>query len=536
MGKAVGNFTAEEWYPGGEQGTTDNITSTAYEDQTPAVDAINKYNEFKKGEQLFERRFTPDKAPFKGLGPAYVRDNCLVCHPGYGHGMRKEVYNADDHGNGYLLVIYDKTTGAYISQVTGMPQTRAQAPFKAPIDESQISITWSPVTSMPSGLEMKFPKDGEKFELIYPTVTIPQSAFRTDPQPVEGSYEVRLESTIGIYGTGLIDAISDDDLIAQYKTAAKAGAELNPLMWDAAKNDMAASAWYAGYPSEATDKTPHIKRYTYALTRGSLQDGPGANAIWNITNVTRSDRHYFYTTPAWAKAMSKDAEVIKAIKDDVAKYGNESSLYAYYADGTDEGIAAKVLELLSLTANNKETHDKFYAAFGEKGNELSDDQYYSFMIWHRGLAVPRARNLQSEQVQRGKELFTQMGCVHCHRPSWTTGQDNYWADNITKSKGELPRYQNQKIWPYSDFVQHRLHMLNDIKGGWCRTTPLWGRGLSKQNTGAEDRLHDCRARNEVEAIMWHAYSKESDAYKAAEQFYNLPKADRDAVVAFIRAI
>ena len=56
------------------------------------------------------------------------------------------------------------------------------------------------------------------------------------------------------------------------------------------------------------------------------------------------------------------------------------------------------------------------------------------------------------------------------------------------------------------------------------------------NTGAEDRLHDCRARNEVEAIMWHAYSKNSHAYNSALKFYNLSKADRDAVVMFLRSI
>ena len=56
------------------------------------------------------------------------------------------------------------------------------------------------------------------------------------------------------------------------------------------------------------------------------------------------------------------------------------------------------------------------------------------------------------------------------------------------------------------------------------------------NTGAEDRLHDCRARNEIEAIMWHAYSKQSEAYFSAEEFYYLPKSDRDAVVKFLRSI
>ena len=36
--------------------------------------------------------------------------------------------------------------------------------------------------------------------------------------------------------------------------------------------------------------------------------------------------------------------------------------------------------------------------------------------------------------------------------------------------------------------------------------------------------------------MWHAYSKDGDAYKSAEKFYRLKKADRDAVVKFLRSI
>lgn len=45
-----------------------------------------------------------------------------------------------------------------------------------------------------------------------------------------------------------------------------------------------------------------------------------------------------------------------------------------------------------------------------------------------------------------------------------------------------------------------------------------------------------RARNVIEAIMWHGYSKESDAYWCTEKFYNLSKEERDAVVEFINSI
>lgn len=78
-------------------------------------------------------------------------------------------------------------------------------------------------------------------------------------------------------------------------------------------------------------------------------------------------------------------------------------------------------------------------------------------------------------------------------------------------------------------------MVNDIRTGWCRTTPLWGRGLSMQCTGAADRLHDCRARNVIEAIMWHG-CQGSDARGTVEKFRQLSADEREAVVAFINAI
>ena len=551
FGKANAVFTAEEWYPGGALGTT---TKASYSAPAPAMDAVSGMEQdFNVGEGFFEKLYTFEQEPRKGLGPAWVRNGCIHCHPSYGHGKRQTEYRANTVGNGYLLVIYHPDNNAYISEVTGMPQTQAMSPFKAPIDENQITIEWKDVTAMESGLSMTFP-DGESYSLIYPEVTIPATAFNTNPIPT--NYEVRLESTIGIYGTGLLDALTDEDIEAQWAAEAPY-VELNPAMWDKAAGKFKASAYYsAGYNDTGTFHGDHgpLKRFTYAMTRGTLQDGAGANAIWNITNVTRSDRHWLYSTTAWAKAQSEDPEVISYIKE----HGSDASsiLHPYYADGTDDGIKERVNEILSCTSvAKKETFEK-YLLNGEPYNgeeEMNDKQYYQFMVWHRGLAVPAARNLDDMDVQRGKTLFSQrgktlfseMGCAQCHRPSWKTGADNYWVDASIKAYASsigkdasniLPKYPHQTIWPYTDMVQHRLFMMNDIRTGWCRTTPLWGRGLSRQLTGNDDRLHDCRARTVIEAIMWHGYSKQSDAYKATEKFYNLPKADRDAVVKFIESI
>ena len=547
FGKANDVFSADEWYPGGQLGTTEKASYSA---ATPAVVNIAGMEEdFNTGEDFFEHLYTFEQNPRKGLGPAWVRNSCIACHPSYGHGKRQTEYRANQIGNGYLLVVYHPSNNAYISEVTGMPQTQAMSPFKAPIDETQIKIEWPEVKEMESGLPMQF-ADGEKYSLIYPVVTIPQTAFNTNPKPTE--YDVRLESTIGLYGTGLLDALDDEDIEAQWRAEAPY-VDLNPAMWDKEANAFKTSAYYtAPYNDTGSFHGSHgpLKRFTYAMTRGTLQDGAGANAIWNITNVTRSDRHWLYTTPAWAKAQSEDSEVVDYIK----RHGSSetSILHPYFADGTNEGISERVNEILSCSSiAKKETFDKylFKGAPYNGQEEMTDKQYYQFMVWHRGLAVPAARNLNDPEVKRGKQLFTEMGCAQCHRPSWKTGKDNMWVDASVKAYADanglakdgdytklLPKYPNQTIWPYTDMVQHRLFMKNDIRTGWCRTTPLWGRGLSRQLTGADDRLHDCRARTVLEAIMWHGYSKQSDAYASTVKFYHLSKADRDAVIRFIESI
>ena len=556
VGQAVGNFLAEEWYPGGELGTTDNVAPGSYEDPTPAVELQGLEVAFNHGEAFFERNVTVSQAPFKGRGPAAVRKSCLDCHPGYGHGQWQSSYRANGSsafGNGYLLVIYHENAenpndGPYVAEVTGMPQTMAESPFLPPIDEEKIQLSWIPVTAMESGLPMKF-SDGETYSLIYPELYIPEDAFNTDPTPYEtarangNKVGFRLESTIGIPGSGLIDAIPQEAIKEQYAREAQY-VELNPAFWDAAAGDFAASAYYHNWQKgslgdgyDANGKFYErdtymdgklLKKFTYAMTRGTLQDGAGANAIWNITNVSRPDRPYLYTTNAWAKAMSNNAGVIAAIRAQGA-----GSPYFVDVDKngivTDEEISEAVLALLSPGTNQ---FDNDYHNFEP---EMSADEFYDFMVWHRGVAIPRARNLNDPEVQKGKDLFAKLGCASCHRPSWKTGDDNYWSPAMNGTK-PLPRYANQTIYPYSDFIQHRLWMVNDIHGTWCRTTPLWGRGLSEQNTGRGDRLHDCRARNTLEAIMWHGYSRKSDAYKSAEDFSKLSKEERDAVVKFVDSI
>ena len=508
-----------ETYSGGELGTTFNVSASAFEDPTPAVENAGLVQEFKHGEMIFEHNYGPTSEPFDGLGPLYLRTSCLMCHPGYGHGKRTTSYRYDEMGNGYLLVLYDKETDAYLTSLTGMPQTKAIEPFKAPLDEEKIQINW---IRYQDEWGNTFP-DGETYDLIYPEVVIPADAYYV---PIQASRNgetvtlsadevgIRLESTIGIYGTGLLDAIPDDSLKVQYAKLEQVEKETGlDLVNDAFFKD---GEWVKQYSNTVQGNgEQHPYRFTYALSRGALQDGPGANAIWNITNVTRSDRRYHYMTTAYAVTASQDPDV---------QAGFYHFIDTYFPDYSGEWNTGDVEQDIYNFLMNKELPV-----------EMTDEEYTDLMIWHRGLAVPAARDLSDPQVQQGRELFREIGCASCHRPSWKTGPDNYNDPNLFFKGTELPRYPEQTIWPYTDMMQHRLYMKNDIRGAWCRTTPLWGRGLSLVCSGHQDRLHDCRARNVIEAIMWHG-AAESDARASVEQFRELSGEERDAVVAFINAI
>lgn len=524
------------YYAGGKEGTTTVTSSLAFEQPTPVVENGNWYAMFLNGESLFEKKFNSGESGTRsGLGPVYVRSSCMHCHPGYGHGKGVEegTYRSDYVGNGTLLVVFDRDDQAYVPWLAGMPQLHAVAPFKAPLDESQITVTWRIAnTCAASDGKMQFP-DGEAFELRYPEVTIPTSAiYGYDDLVASGAkgitnYEVRLENTIGIYGTGLLDAIPDDSISAQW--AKEEQAYLNGFLKNWRLDWFSGGQWLSAglYTSSAvnSDKKQYVRRFTYAMSRGPLQDAAGANAIWNITNVTRSDRRGHYLDLSgkfYAEISSKDPEVQAGWDNYITRLISQNSDYARYHTGNTETDIYNYLTAKDLPA------------------EMTDQEYIDFMVWHRGMAVPAVRNVHDENVIRGKELFTQIGCAECHRPSWKTGTDPIQdpAGFFKDAYGSLPRYQNQTIWPYTDMVQHKLYMENDIRTGWCRTTPLWGRGLHKKVTGdvSEARLHDTRARNVIEAIMWHGYSENSDALESVKKFYNLIKKDRDAVVAFINAI
>lgn len=65
-----------------------------------------------------------------------------------------------------------------------------------------------------------------------------------------------------------------------------------------------------------------------------------------------------------------------------------------------------------------------------------------------------------------------------------------------------------------------------------RTPPLWGLGYTQEVNGHTEMLHDGRARNALEAILWHG----GEAQTARDAVVKLSTQDRNALLEFLNSL
>lgn len=160
--------------------------------------------------------------------------------------------------------------------------------------------------------------------------------------------------------------------------------------------------------------------------------------------------------------------------------------------------------------------------------EVSDNILRLVLFYTRNLAVPVRRDVDAPQVLAGKNLFYQAGCQGCHTPSFTT------ATNAAE-----PELANQVIRPFSDLLLHDMgdgladHRTEFKASGrdW-RTSPLWGIGLTQTVSGHTQFLHDGRARNLLEAVLWHG----GEAQAAQQHVLSFNAEQRAALLAFLNSL
>lgn len=168
---------------------------------------------------------------------------------------------------------------------------------------------------------------------------------------------------------------------------------------------------------------------------------------------------------------------------------------------------------------NTEMHNNF---------ELSNEQLDLMVFYAKHLAVPGRREHDDFEVLKGKEIFFNSGCNSCHVQKFTT-------QNIPGDKA----LSNQLIWPFTDLLLHDMgEGLADnnkeflAEGNEWRTPPLWGLGMTKKVNKHTFLLHDGRARNIMEAILWHG----GEAEHSKNIILSLNKKDRDYLIKFLESL
>jgi CxxC motif-containing protein (DUF1111 family) len=159
--------------------------------------------------------------------------------------------------------------------------------------------------------------------------------------------------------------------------------------------------------------------------------------------------------------------------------------------------------------------------------EVEDRKLDQVTFYTRTLAVPARRQADTDATRDGQVTFDRIGCESCHTAVLHTG------------KADVPQLSNQTIRPYTDLLVHDLGkgLADDRPDGQAtgrewRTAPLWGIGLVETVNGHTRFLHDGRARNLLEAILWHG----GEATESRKRFAELSEQDREDLLAFLESL
>ena len=159
--------------------------------------------------------------------------------------------------------------------------------------------------------------------------------------------------------------------------------------------------------------------------------------------------------------------------------------------------------------------------------EIPKEVLDAVTLYCQTLAVPAARNVTNIDVRRGAKTFEEISCAKCHTPKQQSGFSAIASNS------------NQIFFPYSDLLLH--DMGNDLadnrpdflaNGKEWKTRPLWGIGLTQIVNGHTNFLHDGRARNVTEAILWHG----GEAQNSKDKFKALSSQKRNELLAFINSL
>lgn len=160
--------------------------------------------------------------------------------------------------------------------------------------------------------------------------------------------------------------------------------------------------------------------------------------------------------------------------------------------------------------------------------EVPTQTVNNVVFYLQTLKAPIQRNQNDAAVQKGKNIFIQVGCESCHRQTLKTGYS------------VIESLSYKEFHPYTDLLLHDMgNALNDgytegsAKTAEWKTPPLWGLGLSPNSQGGEYfLLHDGRAKSIEDAISLH----DGEAFASKNNFMQLSAEDKNALMKFLESL
>ena len=435
---------------------------------------------FNRGDRLYDNPLNSAS----GLGPVYAGYSCGSCHRNAGRtkpalwtqtGIDPDgtpVYGSGAYGFSSMLVYVTRKNGAFFQNYGRVLHDQSIYGVTA---EGKLECRWH-------YQQFQFP-DGEPYELAYPEYTIKDwyATYGDTDTPIDPK-ELFCTVRIPLRHVGMGQMMALD------------------------RNEIEELARKRNYPEYGISG-----RCNYIVERGIRQLGLSGN-----------------------KAQHADLTVELGFSSDM---GATNSRYPEeICEGQrqmEEGSMMGLLyDKLDVSTEDMEDVDFYLHGLGVPARRLGSAQT---KVKYRGQQIT-----DRQYVAEGEKRFYEARCHLCHVSTLHTRPRGATLLNGT----ELPWLGRQTIHPYSDFLLHDMGSeimgvgLNDnyvsglARGNEWRTTPLWGVGLQEKVNAHTCFLHDGRARNFTEAIMWHG--GEGEASK--NLFRQMPREDRNALIRFLESL
>lgn len=186
------------------------------------------------------------------------------------------------------------------------------------------------------------------------------------------------------------------------------------------------------------------------------------------------------------------------------------------AANNDMGLTTSIFEMENCTDSQKLCNE---APKPRDKHDITDMRLGAIDFYLKNIKTYRPK--KTKEFNEGFEVFTQVGCASCHTSSFTT-----------KSGLEISPYSDMLLHDMGDGLSDGRSEFKATKNEW-RTAPLWGLALHEKINGKMPRLlHDGRARNFQEAILWHG----GEAVNVKNNYMALPKEKREKLLNFLERL